>query len=191
MDLKIKKIKVYTDGATEVTNPGAGSYGLVFLYKKGDILHIKEVAVYCPQMVEITNHEDVDLLLRCKKKKPKNIDGKWFMETNNNRMEIGGIVESMSRIKKPEECDLTIVSDSNWAIKSITGEWDAKENLDQVKKAKDLFKKFHSISIKWVKGHTGDRWNEHCDKLATMVIKSKERYRDKPYEHKSEEKIKR
>ena len=181
------KITAYTDGATERVNPGNGGYGVVLLVRIGDYIHIKNVAAYFPLMFEVTDQKDVDLLLDGIKRKPALKNGKWFVETTNNRMELGAIIEAMSRVKKPDDCDLTIYSDSQWAINITTGEWNAKENKDLVNKAQELVRKFHSVKFNWVRGHQGDRWNEHCDRLASWIITKKS---SEPYTHITKEKVK-
>ena len=45
----------------------------------------------------------------------------------------------------------------------------APANIELISRAKDMLgeaKKRHVINWEWVKGHSGDTWNERADKLA-------------------------
>jgi len=181
----MNKVTAYTDGACD-PNPGEGGYGVVFLFKQGDTLHIKTIAVYCPKLVEVTGADLIHLNSGIKRL-PIEKDGKFFIDTTNNRMELRSIIEALSRVKDPKECDITIYSDSQWAIKMANGEWNPKENKDIVFKSRDLVRKFHSVTFIWVRGHENDRWNEYCDKMACWALRQK---REEPYIIITKEKLK-
>ena len=91
--------------------------------------------------------------------------------TTNNRMELIAVIEALKALKEP--CEVELFSDSTYVLKGID-EWlegwikkDFKKvkNVDLWKKFIDLSKK-HKININWVKGHSGHKENEICDKIA-------------------------
>lgn len=98
-------------------------------------------------------------------------------DTTNNRMELTALIEALELI--PEGAALTIYSDSNLAIRTIT-EWAAGwekrgwkrksgpvENLDLVKKVYYAYRKRPELELRWIKAHVGFRWNEYADQLAS------------------------
>lgn len=98
-------------------------------------------------------------------------------DTTNNRMELTALVEALELI--PEGAAMTIYSDSNLAIRTIT-EWAAGwekrgwkrksgpvENLDLVKKVYYAYRKRPELELRWIKAHVGFRWNEYADQLAS------------------------
>jgi len=171
MSLYKSLVTSYSDGSTYPKNPGNGGYSVIFVVEKGNIRHIKTVAKYFPAECEVTG-DAIWQLRQGKKRKPFEKNGKTYIETTNNRMEIGGVIEAMSRVKKPEETKLIVYSDSQWAINMANGTWVAKENKDLVTQARKLAAKFCEIEFRWVRGHEGHRWNEWCDQLAYHAVTS-------------------
>ncbi|MCP4964105.1 MAG: ribonuclease HI [bacterium] len=99
-------------------------------------------------------------------------------DTTNNRMELTALLEALDII--PEGTPMTIYSDSNLAIRTIT-EWAAGwekrgwkrktgpvENLDLVKKVFAGYRRRPELELKWIKAHVGFRWNEYADQLASQ-----------------------
>jgi len=91
--------------------------------------------------------------------------------TTNNRMELVAVIEALKALKEP--CEIDLFSDSTYVLKGID-EWLygwVKKNFKNVKNV-DLWKEFikvsknHKININWVKGHSGHKENEICDKIA-------------------------
>lgn len=95
-----------------------------------------------------------------------------FRNTSNNRMELKAVIEALKWFKDPTE--LMIVSDSQYVVNSINGKycykW-IKEN-DLSKKNLDLWFElinllnYHTVTFKWVKGHSNHSMNEYADRLA-------------------------
>jgi ribonuclease HI len=96
--------------------------------------------------------------------------------TTNNRMELTALIEGARLV--PEGTALTVYSDSNLAVRTIT-EWAAGwekrgwrrktggvENLDLVKEAYRIYRSRPELDLQWVKGHSGVAWNEYADELA-------------------------
>ena len=97
-------------------------------------------------------------------------------ETTNNRMELTAVIEGLRRLREP--CDVEIVTDSSYvanAINSWLKGWIEKD-FKKVKNV-DLWKeylnvsKIHNVKATWVRGHSGHKENERCDKLATSEAK--------------------
>jgi len=92
-------------------------------------------------------------------------------ETTNNRMELTAVIEALKALKEP--CEIELYSDSTYVLKGIS-EWLpnwVKKDFKNVKNP-DLWKEFinvskgHKINVHWVKGHSGHKENEICDKIA-------------------------
>ncbi len=92
-------------------------------------------------------------------------------QTTNNRMELKAVIEGLKRLKEP--CEVIIYSDSNYVVKAIN-EWLEgwiKKDFKNVKNI-DLWKEYikvsepHKIEAVWIRGHSGHKENELCDKIA-------------------------
>lgn len=92
--------------------------------------------------------------------------------TTNNRMELTAILAAIK--SAPPHEDIIIHSDSQWAIKVLTGEWMAKKNLDLIDQVFNLPQP-KSLQYVWVKGHSGVSQNERADKLAVMAAQEVQR----------------
>lgn len=138
-------IHLYTDGACS-GNPGPGGWGSVLLL--GDT--IRKLSGYEPQ-------------------------------TTNNRMELQGVIKGLEALKRP--CTVEITTDSKYVKNAFTEGWLAgwqrngwKTSSREPVKNQDLWmimcelQRIHSLSWKWVKGHSGDTYNEMCDQLARQAI---------------------
>jgi len=91
--------------------------------------------------------------------------------TTNNKMELTAVLEALKILKEP--CKIDLYSDSTYVLKGIN-EWLenwVKKNFKNVKN-KELWKELyvlknrHLIHIHWIKGHSGHKENEICDKIA-------------------------
>lgn len=132
---------VFTDGGAS-PNPGPGGWGAVYVVEG--------------QIVAERHGHDPD--------------------TTNNRMELKALIEGAALV--PAGTAVTVYSDSNLAVRTLN-EW-AKgweqrgwkrktgpvENLDLVRIAYRLYRSRPELTLQWVKGHAGIRWNEYADELA-------------------------
>lgn len=117
----------------------------------------------------------------------------WEKKTTNNRMEISGVLVSLQFLY--DAClkagrvfpKITIWSDSQYVINSFTNGWLENwkkygwcNSSGEPVKNQDLWNQMDQIAIafrqagtflewKWCRGHNGDYWNEHVDKLATAA----------------------
>lgn len=134
------EIVIYTDGAC-LGNPGRGGWGAVLLYKE----HYKEIS------------------------------GNEKLSTNN-RMELKAVIEGLRSLKKLSQ--VTIYTDSKYVMDGIT-KWIFNWKKNGWKSADkkpvknvDLWQELdqevakHQIKWVWVKGHSGNKYNEIVDVLA-------------------------
>jgi ribonuclease HI len=141
------KYVIYTDGACS-GNPGPGGWGAVILDEVN-----KEIS----------------------------ISGKE-KSTTNNRMELMAPIMALKKIKKNSK--IIIYTDSTYLKNGITTwikNWEKngwKNANKKPVKNKDLWialrklSKEQIIDWKWVKAHTGNKYNEIADKLATAAIRN-------------------
>ncbi len=139
-------IEIYTDGAC-LGNPGPGGWGAILMYKD----HKKEIS------------------------------GKES-DTTNNRMELKAVIEALRNLKKSSQ--VKIYTDSKYVIDGITkwikgwkkNQW-RNANRKAVKNT-DLWQDLdsevenHKIEWIWVKGHSGNFYNELVDDLARKMAES-------------------
>ena len=90
--------------------------------------------------------------------------------TTNNRMEITAAIEALRRL--PSGLDLTVRSDSQYLVKTMTLGWRRRENLDLWKMLDDEAAK-RKVRWEWVPGHSGDTFNERADELARSAALGK------------------
>jgi len=134
---------VFTDGAAE-GNPGPGGWGAVLV-----------------------------------------VDGRVVTEdygsephTTNNRMELKAMIAGLKMI--PGDTPTDVYTDSQLVVNILTqwaAGWKAKgwqkkspgpiANLELVKEAYALAQARPMVNIRWIKAHSGNRWNEYADSLAT------------------------
>ncbi|MFN0048269.1 MAG: ribonuclease HI [Cytophagales bacterium] len=112
-----------------------------------------------------------------------------FRVTTNNRMELLATIAGLEALNK-EGLDVTIISDSEYVINSVTKgwvfNWERKAYKDRANA--DLWKRFlisyrkHQVQFKWVRGHTGHPENERCDALAVAASRKKDLFVDEGFE---------
>ncbi len=97
--------------------------------------------------------------------------------TTNNRMELTGAIEALSKLNEP--CDVTLYSDSQYLVDSIgkgwAKSWQKKGWIKSDKtpaKNPELFERllalcdYHNVRFVWVKGHAANPNNNRCDEMA-------------------------
>ena len=87
------------------------------------------------------------------------------LKTTNNRMELMAVLEALQFANYRTEPDLIIYSDSKYVINCAEGKWGRKKNIDLWEMYDERSKGF-SIDFRWVKGHSGNKWNDKADFLA-------------------------
>ncbi len=139
-------IKIYTDGSCN-GNPGIGGWGAIIILDNG-----KEL--------EISGKEEF---------------------TTNNRMELSAAINALKSLK--DNSKVEIFTDSTYVKSGITSwiqTWEKNNWKNSTKKEvknKDLWlelleqSKRHNIVWNWIRGHTGNKYNEKADKLAKAQCK--------------------
>ena len=85
-------------------------------------------------------------------------------DTTNNRMEIEAIRQALIDL---DVSDLTVFSDSEYAIGVISKNWKVKANRDLVFETRKLATRpGRKVSFVWVRGHVGNSGNERADLFA-------------------------
>ncbi len=140
-------ITIYTDGACS-GNPGIGGWGAVILENKNDEI--------------LLNGGDNN--------------------TTNNRMELTAAIKALKHFQSRK--DITLITDSKYVKDGIQlwiKNW-KKNGWKTVSKKpvknKELWIELdalitkHNIVWEWVKGHTGNKYNEKADYLARQYIEN-------------------
>ncbi len=150
------QVVIYTDGACE-PNPGPGGYGVVLL--RGD---------------ERTEFRQ------------------GYSHTTNNRMEIMAAIAGLEAL--PDPMPVVLHSDSKYVVDAMTlgwarswqqGGWIRKggkrvPNADLWERLLELDDR-HTVTYRWVRGHSGDRLNERADALSYAAIEDHDKLEDVGY----------
>ena len=133
---------VFTDGAAE-PNPGPGGWGVV--YVRNNVI-----------IEERSGHEP---------------------HTTNNRMELRALIEGCALIEPGTatvlytDSQLCVNTISQWAAGWEARGWKRKggeiKNLELVQELYATFQRRRELDLKWIAAHSGNRWNEYADSLAT------------------------
>lgn len=148
--MEVLKLKVYTDGSAH-PNPGPGGYGIVVVDDDDNLM--------------FTYGHQVD-------------------KTTNNEMEMKAILLSLALFGKNDET-ITVCSDSSYAINSFVKwmpSWQRNgwikasdnqppKNLDILQSYYDLITEGYKINLEKVSGHSGNKWNDLADAIATGSVK--------------------
>lgn len=102
--------------------------------------------------------------------------------TTNNRMELRGILEALLFIESQSvprsflvhsDSMLCVQSLNEWAFKWKQRRWKKKKplkNLDLIIPAFELLHSMEHVKLKWVKGHSGNYWNDLVDGLCSEIL---------------------
>ena len=88
--------------------------------------------------------------------------------TTNNRMEILAAIKGLEAV--PEGSEVTVVSDSQYVVKTMTRGWKRNANKD-LWASLDAEASKRKVKWEWVKGHAGHPLNEEADTLANREAK--------------------
>lgn len=95
------------------------------------------------------------------------LNSKSFCNTTVSRMEMLAIISAINRT--PPGSTITVYSDSQPVICTFCGNKEYK-NQDLIR----LFRRVATgkrVNLEWIKGHSGNRWNQHCDSLVKSEIR--------------------
>lgn len=97
--------------------------------------------------------------------------------TTNNRMELTAMIVGLKML--PADTPTDVYTDSELVVNTLTKwaeGWKARgwkrktgpiANLELVQEAYELARSKPHANIRWIKAHSGYRWNEYADSLAT------------------------
>lgn len=141
-------VTLYTDGACS-GNPGPGGWGCILIYKE----HKRKLSGY-------------------------------ENDTTNNKMELTAVIKGLECLKKPMH--VHIITDSQYVKNAFTLKWIEnwlangwKTKSGDIVKNQELWKHLNLLQVKhhltweWVKGHSGNLYNDMCDELARNAIQNK------------------
>ena len=97
----------------------------------------------------------------------------YLGDVTNNCAELRAIkigLEEVLRSGRIKEMQVTVYSDSTYAIGILTQNWKAKANKQLIQEIKAIMAEFSSVEFNWVKGHGKDRYNRLADLLANIAI---------------------
>lgn len=107
--------------------------------------------------------------------------------TTNNQMELLAVIEALKQLKC--KCNVIVYTDSMYIVEAINKRWldrwvsnnwtrGKNKELKNVTFWKELKKEMdkHNIKFVWVKGHSGDYYNELCDSIAEYSSRKQKQY---------------
>jgi ribonuclease HI len=106
--------------------------------------------------------------------------------TTNQRMEITAALEAL-RFWTERAADIQVVSDSTYVVNCFKDRWwqgwqrrNWRNSQNKPVANRDLWEPLIELAVasdarvgfRWVKGHSGDHWNDRVDELATVAADS-------------------
>ena len=97
--------------------------------------------------------------------------------TTNNRMELTAMIAGLEML--PPDAEVSVFTDSKLIVDTLTSwakGWQARgwrrksgpiANLELVQRAFEMYEQRPGVVVKWIQAHSGYRWNEYADALAT------------------------
>lgn len=87
--------------------------------------------------------------------------------STNNIMELTAVIQALQTVReqKMTTFSLCVYSDSQYVIKCARGDWKRSKNTE-FWELYDRVAEGLTISFVWVRGHSGDTYNEMVDELA-------------------------
>lgn len=148
------KVEIYTDGSCCNATHNSGGYGVVVL--NGTERH------FC---------------------------GGSYFNTTSARMEILAIIRGLGKCEPGD--DIVIYSDNQYCVNAWEKKWvwNWQNSHFRGKKNADLWKLFlneasrlrSNITLKWIRGHNGNKYNEIADHLANMGANRTKKIKDIRY----------
>lgn len=99
--------------------------------------------------------------------------------TTNNVMELMAAIQGLRAViagglRLPQE-PLELVSDSQYTLGMASGAYAPAANKELALELRELARGL-GARCRWVPGHTGDQWNERCDRLAKHAKEREKRH---------------
>jgi len=135
-------IRIYTDGSCRPSNPGPGGFSIIAIFEDGSV----------------SSHAEA------------------YHKTTNNRMELMAVIRAI-QMYAPQH-PLAIYTDSLYVANPVISgsihrrDWDyikQNPNPDLWMELQGLLRLYGNVKLIWVKGHSGNRYNEMADELCTWA----------------------
>lgn len=109
----------------------------------------------------ILNEDGGEVLRMCHK----------IVHETNNRAELKAIIAAVYKLPK-DATKARIISDSMYALNTLQGIWARNINHDLFEVWDRTINDRSDVELEflWVKGHSGDEYNELCDQLCNQVL---------------------
>lgn len=137
-------VRIYTDGSILVNPGGAGGWAMV-VTKGMSVIELRSGGV------EVST---------------------------NNRMELRAVIEAMKYFAEQSEPEIEIISDSEYVVKGVNEYMEAwrKRDWRKVKNFAlwqqiDILWMPETMTLTWIKGHAGHRFNELADQMAGVAAR--------------------
>lgn len=97
--------------------------------------------------------------------------GHKIAHETNNRAELKAIIAAVYKLPK-DATKARIISDSMYALNTLQGIWARNINHDLFEVWERTINDRSDVELEflWVKGHSGDEYNEICDQLCNQVL---------------------
>lgn len=97
--------------------------------------------------------------------------GHKVVHETNNRAELKAIIAAVYKLPK-DATKARIISDSMYALNTLQGIWARNINHDLFEVWDKTINDRSDVELEflWVKGHSGDEYNELCDQLCNQVL---------------------
>lgn len=97
--------------------------------------------------------------------------GHKIVHETNNRAELKAIIAAVYKLPK-DATKARIISDSMYALNTLQGVWARNINHDLFEVWERTINERSDVELEflWVKGHSGDEYNELCDQLCNQVL---------------------
>lgn len=96
----------------------------------------------------------------------RKIFGEYLGDGTNQQAEIVAACLGLEALKEP--CQVRLVTDSQYVVKTMTGQFKRKTNLDFWRRL-DAAANPHKITWSWTRGHAGHPIQEKCDEAARTI----------------------
>jgi ribonuclease HI len=89
-------------------------------------------------------------------------------KTTNNIMECKAAICGLLAAREVQEhyYVVELVSDSQYVLNLSSGKYQPKVNMELIQELRTCASMIYRLSYRWVKGHSGDKFNEIADDLA-------------------------
>ena len=88
---------------------------------------------------------------------------KGYLGRTGNFVGMMAIISAVNWV--PDGSEVTVFSDSQYAVNVLSGKWNARANLELGERFNQA-SKGKRVSLKWVSSRVGDFWNGVCEKMA-------------------------